>query len=99
MWVGRDEGESELVLLKTSLNLDILSAIIFSMVLIHFAFMPTFESIKSPQKNLARALPMVDFLLVCKVQFKALVLSVTHSTTGCGLLLTLQDSNITRDAQ
>jgi hypothetical protein len=91
LWVGRDEGELELVLLKTSLNLDILSAIIFLMVLIHFACMPTFEPIKSPQENLARALPMVDFLLVCKVQFKALVLSVTHSATGCGLLSTLQD--------
>jgi hypothetical protein len=53
-------------------------------VLIHFAFMPILELIMSPQKNLARARPIIDFLLVCNVQFSALVLSVTHNTTGCG---------------
>ena len=67
-------------------GLEILSAITFSTVLIHLALMPTFEPIKSPQKNLARARPILDLLLVCKVQFSALVLSVTHKTTGCGSL-------------
>ena len=88
----------ELVLM-TSLSLDILLAITFLMVLIHLAFTPTFEPIRMPQKNLARALPMFDFLLVCNVQFNALVLSVTHKTTGCGSSLTFQDANTTRDAQ
>jgi hypothetical protein len=54
----------------------------FSTVLIHLAFIPTSEPLKRPQKNLARARPIADFLLVCKVQFKALVLLVTHRMTG-----------------
>ncbi len=66
------------------LSLDILSAITFLVVLIHLAFTPTFEPISNPQKNLAKARPMIDFLLVCKVQFIALVLSAMHITTGCG---------------
>jgi hypothetical protein len=41
------------------LNLDILSAITFSIVLIHFTFTPTLDPIRRPQKNLAKALPMV----------------------------------------
>ncbi len=61
-----------------SFSLDILSAISFLTVLIHFAFTPTFEPIKRPQKKPARALPIVDFLLVRSVQMSALVLSVTH---------------------
>ncbi len=69
------------------MSLDILSAMIFSIVLIHFAFIPTSEPIKRPRKNLARARPIADFLLICKVQFNALVLSVTHRTTGWGLSL------------
>jgi hypothetical protein len=80
-------------------SLEILSAIIFSTVLIHLALMPTFEPIKSPQKNLARAQPILDFLLVCKVQFSALVLSVTHKTTGCGSSLIFWDAKTTNDAQ
>jgi hypothetical protein len=55
---------------------------LFATVLIRFAFMPTSEPIKSPQKNLAKAQPMKDFLLVCIVQFLALMLSVTQSTIG-----------------
>ena len=65
------------------LRLNILLAITFSIVLIHFALTPRFEPIKRLQKNLARALPMIDFLLICNVQFSAQVLSVMHSTTGC----------------
>jgi hypothetical protein len=64
------------------LILDISSAILLACVLIHVALIPTFEPIKSPQKNLANARPMRDFLLVCTVQFLALMLSVTQSTTG-----------------
>ncbi len=71
----------------SSFNLEILSAISFSPVLIHFVLIPTLEPIKRPQKNLARALPILDFLLVCRVQFSALDLSVMHRTTGYGLLL------------
>jgi hypothetical protein len=71
----------------STLSLDILSAIMFSIVLIHLALTPTFESIRRPQKNLARALPTINFLLVCRVQFGALVLSVIHRVTGCGLSL------------
>ena len=80
-------------------SLEILSAIIFSTVLIHLALMPTFEPIRSPQKNLARAGPILDFLLVCKVQFSALVLSVTHKTTRCGSSLIFRDAKTTNDAQ
>ena len=64
-------------------SLQILSAI-FLTVLIHFALTPTFEPIKSPQKNLAKAQLILNFLLICKVQLSAVVLSVTHKTTGCG---------------
>ncbi len=67
------------------LNLNIFSAITFSIVLIHFAFTPTFEPIRRPQKNLAKALLMIDFLLMCRVQLSPLVLSLMHKTT---LLLT-----------
>ncbi len=80
-------------------SLEILSAIIFLTVLIHLALTPTFEPIRSPQKNLARARPILDFLLVCKVQFSALVLSVTHKTTGCGSSLIFWDAKTTKDAQ
>ncbi len=81
------------------LSLDILLAITFSIVLIHFAFIPTCKLIKSPQKNLARAQPMMDFLLVWSVQLRALVLSVTQRMTGYGSLLTLQVARMTRAAQ
>ena len=80
-------------------SLEILSAITFLTVLIHFALMPTYEPIKSPQKNLTRAHPILDLLLVCKVQFSALVLSVTHKTTGCGSSLIFWDAKTTNDAQ
>ena len=93
------EGDDFGLVSMATLSLDILSAITFSIVLIHLAFTPTFEPIKSPQKNLARALPMFDFLLVCKVQFNALVLSVTHKMTGYGSSLIFLDANVTRDAQ
>ena len=91
-----ETDESELMFF---FSLEILSAIMFSMVLIHLALMPILEPISKPQKNLASALPMIDFLLVCKVQFKALVLSVTHNTTGYGSSLILQFSNLTIVAQ
>jgi hypothetical protein len=81
------------------LSLDILSAITFLVVLIHLAFTPTFEPISNPQKNLAKARPMIDFLLVCKVRFSALVLSVTHNTTGCGSSVIFLFSNTTLEAQ
>ncbi len=80
-------------------SLEILSAITFSTMLIHFALMPTHEPIKSPQKNLARACPILDLLLVCKVHFSALVLTVTHKTTGCGSSLIFWDAKMTNDAQ
>ena len=69
------------------LILGISSAILFLTVLIHVAFIPTLEPIKSPQKNLARACPMIDFLPVCVVQFLALMLSVTQRTTRLGSLM------------
>jgi hypothetical protein len=69
------------------LILEIPSAILFLTVLIYVAFIPTLEPIKSPQKNLARARPMIDFLQVCVVQFFALMLSVTQKTTGLGSLM------------
>jgi len=89
------------------LSLNILSAITFSVVLIHLAlvvlihlaFTPTFEPISNPQKNLAKARPMIDFLLVCKVQFSALVLSVMHITTGCESSVIFLFSNTTLEAQ
>ena len=96
--MGIEEDDLGLVSMS-AFSLDILSAIRFSIVLIHFAFTPTSDPIKRPQKNLARALPIIDFLLVCKVQFNALVLSVTHDMTGYGSSLTLRDANVTRDAQ
>ena len=80
-------------------SLEILSAISFLTVLIHFALIPMFEPIRRPQKNLTRAWPMLDFLLVCKVQFSALVLSVTHRTTGCVSLLSSWVAKTTRDVQ
>ncbi len=82
------KGDVELVGMSF-LSLDILSAITFLIMLIHFALMPMFEPIKRPQKNLAKALTIIDFLLVCSVQLSALVLSVTHKTTGCRSSLTL----------
>ncbi len=80
-------------------SLDILSAILFSTMLIHFALTPMFEPIKSPQKNLARARPILAFLHVCKVQLSALVLSVTHKTTGYGTSLIFWVAKLTNDAQ
>ena len=93
------EGDDFGLVLMVALSLDILSATTFSIVLIHLAFTPTFEPIRSPQKNLARALPIFDFLLVCKVQFNALELSVTHRTIGNGSSLIFRDTNATWDAQ
>ncbi len=63
-----------------------LSAILFLSVLIHFALIPTLELMRRPQKNFAKACPMIDFLDVCMVQFFALMLSVMHNTTGLGSL-------------
>ena len=57
------EDDVELVAMSF-LSFDILSAITFSIVLIHFALMPSFEPISRPQKNLARDLLIIDFLLV-----------------------------------
>jgi hypothetical protein len=48
--VGREED-----FLLVRLSLDILLAITFLVVPIHFALIPTREPIRSPQKNLARA--------------------------------------------
>ncbi len=56
------------------LSLDILSTITFSIVLIHFALMPTFEPISRPQKNLARAFlarvqcPIECICIICDTQ-------------------------------
>ena len=85
--------------LSAGLSLEILSAKMFLRELIHLAFTPRFEPINNPQKNLAKTWRMIDFLLVWSVQFKALVLSVTHSTTGCGSSLTLRLSKTTSAAQ
>jgi hypothetical protein len=50
-------------------SLEIISAILFSTVLIHYALIPMFDPINRTQKNLARAQPMLDFLLVkCPVK-------------------------------
>jgi len=81
------------------LSLDILSVIAFLVVLIHLAFTPIFEPISNLQKNLAKIRPMIDFLFVCKVQFSALVLSVTHNTTGCGSSVIFILSNAALEAQ
>ncbi len=69
-------------MLADLLILETLSTMQLASVLIHVAFMPMSEPIKSPQKNLATAHPMMDFLLVCIVRFSALMLSITQSTTG-----------------
>jgi hypothetical protein len=92
--VGREEDFS---LVRLSLN--ILSAIAILVVLIHFVLIPTRKPIRSPQKNLARAQPMMDFLLVWRVQLSALVLLVIQRTTGYGSLLTLQVTKMMRAAQ
>ena len=81
------------------LSINILLAMMFLIVLIHFALTPTFEPIRTPQKNLAKALPIIDFLLVCNIQFSTLVLSVTHRMTGCGWLVIFRVANATRDKQ
>ncbi len=71
------------------MSLEILLAMTFLTVLIHFACVPTSEPIERPQKIFARAWPIADFLLICNVQFKMLVLLVMHRTTRWGSLLTL----------
>ncbi len=76
------------------LILEILSAILFSTGLIHVSFITMLEPIKSTQKNLARASPMIDFLQVCLVQFFALMLSVTQRTTGLGSSMMLSFSEM-----
>jgi len=81
------------------LTLEISSAILFDSVLIHLALMPTSEPIRRPQKNLAKARPIIDFLQVCIVHFFALILSVTHSTTGWGSSVVLLSRKAVRDAQ
>jgi hypothetical protein len=48
------EDDLELVVVSF-FGLEILSAILFSTVLIHFVLMPMFEPINRPQKNIARA--------------------------------------------
>ncbi len=83
--VGREE---DFLLVRLSLN--ILLVITFLVVLIHFALIPTCKPIRSPQKNLARARPMMDFLLVWRVQLSVLALLVMQRTTGYGSLLTLR---------
>ena len=70
-----------------SLSLKILLAISLSVVVIHFALIPTLEPIRRLQKNLARARPMINFLLVWRVQLSALVLSMMQSTIRCELSL------------
>ena len=50
-------------------------------------------------KYLAKARPMIDFLQVCIVQFLALILSVTQSTTGWGLVIILLSNISVRAAQ
>ncbi len=81
------------------MSLDIASAILFSSMLIHFALIPTLELIRRPQKNLARAHPIIVFFYVWMVQFLALMLSVTHRTTGLGSLLIKSSKNAVSAAQ
>ncbi len=50
---------------------EILSAILFSMVLIHWEFMPRGKFIKSKKKNWASSWPVLDFLHAVVVQLKA----------------------------
>ena len=59
-------------------------AMTFSCVPIHLALIPTGESISMPQKNLANALPIKEVFEVCRVQLRALVLSVMRRITGWG---------------
>jgi hypothetical protein len=73
------------LLVDADLSLDISSAITLSFVLIHEELMPTFEPIMSPQNNLERARPIIDFMQVCVVHFFALMLPVMHKTAGYGL--------------
>ncbi len=75
------------------MSLDIASAILFSSVLIHFALIPTLELIRRPQKNLARACPIIDFFDVWMVKFLALMLSVMHRMTGLGSSLIKSSQN------
>jgi hypothetical protein len=56
--------DEELVALAYFLSREILSASSLALVLIQVAFMPTFEPIKIPQKNLASAQLASDFFLV-----------------------------------
>jgi hypothetical protein len=97
--VGRFDGRKEEDFSLVRLSLDILLAITFLVVLIHFALISTHEPIRSLQKNLTRAQPMMDFLLMWRVQLSALVLLVMQRMTGYGLLLTLQVAKTTRATQ
>ena len=81
------------------LTLEILSAILLTLVLIHSALMPTSDPIKRPQKNLAKARPIIDFLQIRIVHFLALILSVTQSTTRWGLSVILLSRKAVKDAQ
>jgi hypothetical protein len=82
-----------------ALSLEILLAISLLMVLIYFALIPTLEPIRRPQKNLARARPMINFLIVWRVQLSARVWSVMQSTIGCGPKLIFCVANTMSDAQ
>ena len=66
---------------------DILSAILFATVLIHWELMPSGEFISSEQKKRARQRPILDFWQAPVVQLRADVLSVTLRRTGCGLFV------------
>ena len=82
-----------------ALSLKILLAILLLIILIHFALIPTLEPIRRPHMNLARARPMINFLLTRRVQLSMLVLSVMQSANGCGLSLIFCAANMMSDAQ
>ena len=74
----------ELLVCEFFFRQEMSSAIMLAFVLIHWELMPSGELISSRQKNLARSLPILDFLQAPVVQLSKEVLSVTLRRTGYG---------------
>ena len=72
------------VCLSSFFRRDILSAILFATVLIHWELMPSGEFISRDQKKRARQQPILDFRQAPVFQLRADVLLVTLRRTGCG---------------
>jgi hypothetical protein len=58
------------------------SAILLSLVLIHWELIPRGELVSNEQKKRASKRPILDLLQVCSVQDNADALSVMFSSTG-----------------